>query len=236
MIEVDYSPAGDAAAFQKASDGATRPVVIRGAAADWPLVAAGQSSPKDAANHIASFDNGRPTQVMAAQPQARGRFFYTADMAGFNFERGKARISDLLNHLIGALDQPEAPAIYAGATSIADHLPGLDAANMFPLAQAIRDAVPRIWIGNATQVAAHFDVSDNFAVVGVGTRRFTLFPPAATPDLYVGPLNVTLAGQPVSMVDPLAPNFDRYPRYATAAEQADSVLLGPGDAISIPAM
>src|SRR3546814_5587571 len=93
-----------------------------------------------------------------------------------------------------------------------------------------------VWLGNATEVATHFDLSDNFAVVALGRRRFTLFPPGATADLYVGPLNHTLAGQPVSMVDPLAPDRQRYPRYARAEAQALIADLEPGDAIYIPAL
>src|SRR3546814_8061719 len=63
-----------------------------------------------------------------------------------------------------------------------------------------------------------------------------LLPPDATPDLYVGPLNHTLAGQPVSMVDPLAPDHARYPRYARAAAQALTAELEPGDALYIPTL
>ncbi len=64
----------------------------------------------------------------------------------------------------------------------------------------------------------------------------TLFPPTATADLYVGPFNNTLAGQPVSMPDPLRPDLAAYPRFAQALESALSAELGPGDAVFIPAL
>ena len=118
----------------------------------------------------------------------------------------------------------------------ATHLPRFDAENPFPLAAGQFRAQSRVWLGNATQVASHFDLSDNFAVVALGRRRFTLFPPEATKDLYVGPLNVTIAGQPVSMVDPLAPDLERYPRYAAARELALTADLGPGDALFVPSL
>src|SRR5690606_9116329 len=126
--------------------------------------------------------------------------------------------------------------IYAGAVATATHAPRFDAEHPFPLAAGQPRVETRIWLGNATQVATHFDLSDNFAVVALGRRRFTLFPPEATANLYVGPLNVTLAGQPVSMVDPLAPDPERYPRYAAARELALIAELEPGDALFIPTL
>ena len=61
-------------------------------------------------------------------------------------------------------------------------------------------ARPRIWLGNRSEVSAHFDLSDNIACVVAGRRRFTLFPPDQVANLYVGPLDHTMAGQPASMV------------------------------------
>ena len=70
--------------------------------------------------------------------------------------------------------------------------------------------------------------------MAAGSRRFTLFPPEQVANLYVGPLENTISGQPVSMVDPLAPDLDRFPRYREALEHAAVVDLEPGDAILIP--
>lgn len=215
---------------------AHRPVVIRGAASEWPLVQAAKRSPAEAIEYLTALDSGRPTEVMIAPPSERGRFFYRPDMRGFNFKRDQATLNQLAAHLLQIADQPEPIGIYAGATAAATHLPRFDAENPFPLAARQRDAQTRIWLGNATQVATHFDLSDNFAVVALGRRRFTLFPPQAAVDLYVGPLDVTIAGQPVSMVDPLAPDLERYPRYAAARELALTAELGPGDALFVPSL
>ena len=213
-----------------------RPVVVRGAAAAWPLVAAGRSSAEAAMGYLKSLDAGPPTEVMVAPPAERGRFFYRPDMRGFNFHKDRATVSQLADHLLRIAGEAEPIAIYAGATATATHLPRFDGENPFPLADGQLRAQSRVWLGNRTQVASHFDLSDNFAVVALGRRRFTLFPPEATRDLYVGPLNVTFAGQPVSMVDPLAPDLERYPRYAAARETGLTVELGPGDALFIPSL
>src|SRR3546814_2682577 len=53
-------------------------------------------------------------------------------------------------------------------------------------------------------------------------------------NLYPGPLELTPAGTPISMVDLAAPDLDRYPGFATAMASAETATLAPGDAIYIP--
>ncbi len=225
----------DAGVFEREFRPAHNPVVMRGLAHDWPVIVAGRESAGKALDYVEAFDSGQPTDIMLAPQSEKGRFFYSPDMRGFNFRREKLSLTGLAQHLREIADSADPIGIYAGATAIDTHLPGFAQANPLPLVSHTH-AIPRIWLGNATQVATHFDLSDNFAVVALGKRRFTLFPPEATKALYVGPLNVTLAGQPVSMVDPLNPDLETYPRYAKALEQAQFADLEPGDAIYIPTL
>ena len=97
-------------------------------------------------------------------------------------------------------------------------------------------ALVSIWIGNRSRVAAHFDFPDNLACCVAGSRRFTLFPPDALPNLYVGPLDLTPAGQQISLVDFAAPDFDAHPKFATALQSAQVAELAAGDALFIPGM
>lgn len=236
MIQVEEIPIPSREVFERALRPRFRPFVLRGIAADWPLVKAGRESSGAALALIERHDSGAPTDIMVAAPSERGRFFYAPDMRGFNFELRHGTLSQLARRLRDLADEAAPPGIYAGATAAHSHLPGFEEAHPFPLADPEAGATARIWLGNATQVATHFDLSDNFAVVALGRRRFTLFPPEAVRDLYVGPLDVTPAGQPVSMVDPLAPDHDRYPRYAQARELALTAELEPGDAVYIPTL
>ncbi|KLI63398.1 hypothetical protein AAV99_11790 [Aurantiacibacter marinus] len=226
----------DFATFRRDIRPAYRPVVFRNLLEDWPIVQEGRADPHRALALIERMDSGAPAEVMVAQPSEKGRFFYAPDMRGFNFTKDQATLSQLAQHLRQIESQTDPVGIYAGAASVSSHLPRFEAAHPFPMLGPDDTAIPRIWLGNATQVATHFDLSDNFAAVVAGRRVFTLFPPDATKDLYVGPLNVTLAGQPVSMVDPLAPDLDRYPDYPKAQDKALRAELGPGDVIYIPAL
>jgi oxalate decarboxylase/phosphoglucose isomerase-like protein (cupin superfamily) len=92
---------------------------------------------------------------------------------------------------------------------------------------------PRLWIGNAVTVAAHYDPSENIACVLAGRRRFTLFPPQQVENLYVGPLERTPAGASVSLITQPG-DAGRFPRFETALAAAQAAELGPGDAIYIP--
>lgn len=236
MTPVDAIDPVAPAVFEREIRPEYRPVVIRGAARHWPIVSAAAKGPDGALALLEEADRAAPLEVMVAPPSERGRFFYAPDMRGFNFHRERATLREVTARLRGFADAPEPPAIYVGATSLEATMPGFAAQHRFPWADTAGDAVARIWLGNATQVATHFDLSDNFAVVAVGRRRFTLFPPDAVADLYVGPLDVTLAGQPVSMVDPLAPDLVRYPRFEAAMQRALVADLQPGDAIYIPTL
>ncbi|MFX7984900.1 cupin-like domain-containing protein, partial [Acinetobacter baumannii] len=72
--------------------------------------------------------------------------------------------------------------------------------------------------------------------VAAGRRRFTVFPPEQLPNLYLGPLDPTPAGQPVSLVDFHQPDFERFPRFRDALAAGEAAELAPGDAVYIPSM
>lgn len=211
------------------------PVVLRGLARDWPAVQAARSSDAELARYVASFDRGAPVEAFMGPAAMQGRYFYAEDMRGFNFERRKGPLAGMLDVLLRAADVPDAPSFYVGATPVPETLPGFDAAN--PMTLFARDhAVPRAWIGNRSTVTTHFDVSDNIAVVVGGRRRFTLFPPEQLSNLYIGPLDHTMAGQPASMVSLHDPDLTRFPRFPQALAAAMSAELEPGDAIYIPSL
>ncbi|RYD58510.1 MAG: cupin-like domain-containing protein [Sphingomonadales bacterium] len=211
------------------------PVVLRGISQDWPLVAASVQSDEAAVQYLLGFDRGAAAEAFVGTAAIKGRFFYAGDMHGFNFERRKGSFADLLRYLLAIKGRADAPSVYAGAVETRGALPGLAEANPLPLLEHA-DADPRIWIGNASTISSHFDASDNVAVVAAGRRRFTLFPPDQVHNLYVGPLDHTMAGQPASMVDLNNPDFERYPRFREALDHALVAELDPGDAIYIPAL
>jgi hypothetical protein len=211
------------------------PVVLRGLVRDWPAVQAGRASPEEAAAYLQRFDCGAPVEAFVGPSAMSGRFFYAPDLKGFNFEKRRGRLGDILRSLLSLPRDGSAPYLYVGSVPAPEIFPGFEAENAMPLLDGT-DAVPRIWIGNASVVSTHFDESDNIACVVAGRRRFTLFPPDQVGNLYVGPLDFTMAGQPTSMVPVREPDFDRYPRFREALDAARTADLEPGDAIYIPTL
>jgi hypothetical protein len=212
----------------------TRPWVHRGLVAHWPMAQAGRRSTADAMAYLKSAWRGEPVGMLLAPPQAQGRFFYDETLTGMNFRREKAPLDVLLDALAKMTDDPRAPGVYVGSTNVDTCLPAFRAANDLPFGD--RNPLASIWLGNRSRIAAHFDLPDNLACVVAGRRRFTLFPPAQVANLYIGPLDVTPAGQAVSLVDFAKPDLERFPRFAQALAHAQVVELEPGDAVFIPSM
>lgn len=219
---------------------AGQPVVLEGLAADWPLVRAGlDGGPRGAADYLRRFATSAPVTVFTAPPEARGRFHYNADLTGLNFTSARAPLADVLDRILGTLDQDESEAIYVGSTDLAQFLPGFADDNRLPLDHpdfAVKPVIASLWLGTRTTAAAHYDMSANVACSLVGQRRFTLFPPGQVANLYPGPLEPTPGGQVVTMVDFAAPDLARYPRFADAMKAALVADLSPGDVLYYPAL
>src|SRR5262249_49026328 len=137
-----------------------------------------------------------------------------------------------LEAIVSTLDRPQAPTVYVGSVPTENCLPGFSAQNPLPILEPAIGA--RIWMGHASNVSAHYDAYDNVACIVAGTRRFTLFPPDAIGNLYVGPIDNTMAGQPVSLAAASGGDDEQFPRFRAIKDQALIAELGPGDAIYIP--
>jgi cupin-like protein len=218
--------------FRRTIVPSSRPVILRRVASDWPLVAAAAEGSDRVTALLSHHASELPVEILRAEPKEEGRFHYAADGHSMNFIRGHASLPVFLAALREQL-VAEAPfALVVQGLPAKRHIPGFAASHPMPLVPD--EAEPRLWIGNAAKVATHNDPVDNVAVVVAGRRRFTLFPPEASDDLYMGPAHPTPAGTPVSMVHVTAPDFDRYPAFTEAIKVAQVAELSPGDGIFIP--
>ncbi len=211
-----------------------QPLVIRGLARDWPAVRHGLESTDRIIEYLQEFDSNKVVTALYMPPEADGRIFYNDDMTAFNFEYRRMALNEAVQEVRSHIDAPSAPSLYIGSTNVDHWLPGFREQNDLPIGHL--SPLASIWIGNRSRVSAHYDFPANIACVVTGQRRVILFPPEQLPNLYVGPLDVTPAGQPISLVDFHAPDYDRFPRFREALESAQMSLLEPGDAIIVPSM
>lgn len=210
------------------------PLILRGWVADWPVVQEALKSNVALLSYLKTFDKGAVVPVTVGTSSLDGRMFYNDDFTGINADRGQSKIGEVLERIVHHGQQTPPPLIYLASATVDECLPGfrdqndLDFGDIEPLAS--------VWIGTPTRIAAHNDLPRNLACVAAGRRRFTLFPPDQTPNLYVGPIEVTPAGRPISLVDFKKPDLDAYPRFVEAMKVAQVAELEPGDAVFIPSM
>ena len=108
--------ASDAMSDERLRD--TQPWVQRGLVAHWPMVQAARRSTADAMAYLKSTWRGERVGMLIAPPEARGRFFYNDAFTGMNFGRETAPLDVVLDALAKMADDPQAPAVYVGSTSI----------------------------------------------------------------------------------------------------------------------
>jgi len=211
------------------------PLVLRGLVSDWPAIPEGEGDLDQLQAYLSKFWTEKPVTAYVAPAEASGRFGYNDAFNGFNFRSGSAPLADIIERLREQSEPGDngPMAIYVGSTPVAGWLPGFEKANSLAIPG---EPLVNFWLGNRTTVSAHYDFPSNVACVVYGRRRFTLFPTDQVENLYVGPVDRTPSGQPISLVDFDAPDFQKFPRFRDAMAVSQSCELGPGDAIFIPSM
>ncbi|MDO3381287.1 cupin-like domain-containing protein [Gilvimarinus algae] len=211
------------------------PVLLRGLVSHWPVVEAGLQSDAQVSAYLERFYQGRPVTYYQCDPSAQGKIFYNDNYSGFNFKRSEANLSQVLRLLEQGRGAAEAPVYYIGSTLVDEWLPGFQEDNRLTL-EGVSEPLVSVWLGNQSVVSAHYDCPNNIVCNVAGRRRFSLFPPDQLENLYVGPLDVTPSGRPISLVDIDNPDLEKFPKYQIAEQQKRVVELGAGDALFIPGM
>ena len=211
---------------------ACQPRVIRGLVADWPVVKAAREGPGTLKTYFTPLDVRADVEVYFGDPAIRGKYYYNTGLQGFNFERRMMKLMDAMDLMSHAAAHPGTRSVYVGSAPTGDCLPGFAAANAMPFAGG---AGPRIWLGTAATISTHYDTFDNLACVIAGRRRFTLYSPETIGSLYIGPIDNTMSGPPVSLAasDPEG-HAAKYPLFEAIRDQALVADLEAGDALYLP--
>jgi hypothetical protein len=207
------------------------PVLIKGLVSAWPAVRAGLEAPMAICEYLYRFDRGTEVIATKTRAAARGVMGYNEDLTDFAFVKARMKLPEFMANLQAYLPVEGAPSIAAQCAKVSEVIPGFLEENTL---QTLPGVVPNFWLGNALTVPVHHDHPYNLACVVAGRRRFTLFPPDQVGNLYIGPLEHTPSGAPISVVHPNPPDFERYPRYREALAAAQVAEMAPGDALYIP--
>lgn len=210
---------------------AARPTVLRGLVVDWPVVTAARESARGLRDYLARFDGGAQVETFFGDPAIRGKYYYNPGLQGFNFERRMMKLIEAIDAILAAVDEPAARSVYVGSMPANDCLPGFAADNPMPLVTS--GGGPRIWLGTPSNISAHYDTFDNLACVVAGRRRFTLYAPDLIGKLYIGPIDNTMSGPPVSLAASSGAE-GHFPLFDEIKDQAQIVELEAGDALYLP--
>ena len=210
------------------------PVVIRGIVSDWPIVKKSSDPIEKINEYLLYFYESDRIIAFASKPEAGNKFTYGQNNNQMSFEQLESTLDLVLDTINESQNLSNPATIYMGSTTLDYVLPGFDNDNNFFIGDV--NPLKSIWVGNQTIVPPHFDVPDNIAFVCAGTRKFTLFPPSQLENMYIGPLELTPAGQPISLVDIENPDFEKFPKFKEAQLYGQSALLEPGDGIFIPSL
>ena len=151
----------------------------------------------------------------------------------------------LREYVAGMSAPPTGERLYLAELSIERHFPELvaDLPALRPiiglpasLPRALTDRLvlpPLLWIGPAGTVSStHFDAYQNLFLQVSGEKKFTLFSPADSPNLYYPRADGDWRALHLSPVDVDAADLRAFPRFADA--RPIEVELGPGDVLHIP--
>ncbi len=211
------------------------PLVLKGLVNDWPIVSAAKNSPEQAAKYLKKYYQGMTVGIGVSEYKNNGRLFYNDDFTGFNFSKHTAQFDEVLGYLLASQHDAKANSLYVGSTDVNQLLPDFRQENDIA-ALSQHQPLVSLWLSNQSRIAAHHDMPNNIACCVAGKRRFTLFPPEQLANLYIGPIDHTPAGQPISLVDFHQPDFAKYPRFETAIKHGLVADLAPGDALYLPSL
>lgn len=209
-----------------------KPVVIRGLVSQLPVVKAAKRSNDAFLEYLTAHYVGGRIRFMTLANDAY--YFYNEDYSGFNFERKIGSYEQFLNAIRDASPVNAPNRVSLQSAPLKDHFPNLLGEYQMPLFDSAIE--PRIWLGSAGKINSHFDDANNIACVISGKRTFTIFPPEQIENLYLGSLQITPGGAPISLAKLHEYDQQKFPKMKEAIKYSLSIELYPGDAIFIPAL
>ena len=168
-----------------------KPFVVRGLINHWPLKKMGEGSFERLSEYLLSHSEARKMVTHIGNYSSAEHIGYNDSME-MNFRTEELDLNSVLERIKHSYTGDTNELVYVSSVEIKKYFRNLGDENNIDLGD--RETRAGIWIGSKNTVPTHFDFPDNLACVAVGKRKFTLFPPEQTRNLYPGPLDNTPAG------------------------------------------
>ena len=133
-------------------------------------------------------------------------------------------LATALDAIIAGLDQIGSESLYVGSVPVPDYLPGFEEENAMPLGACDRAHLAGTCRRRLRSLLIRSTI---WPVSWRAIRRFTLYAPELVNELYPGPIDHTMAGQPVSLAASM-PDDDRFPRFRAVRDRAAGGGVGTG--------
>ncbi|WP_010606513.1 cupin-like domain-containing protein [Pseudoalteromonas maricaloris] len=211
------------------------PIIISELFKDWPYVELAKDSPSHLLRKLLSIASKKLVDTLLIESKHKGLISYASeDYERFTFKKFQVPLKAVLKRLIVEKRDEHSEDIAVQSALIEQCLPSFLTQNPSP--NFLSEISPRIWIGTATTVPGHYDTSHNIALNVCGKRTFYLLPPNAIPNIYVAPIDRTITGPAISLVDFEKPDLSKYPKFKNVHKDVQIAELEVGEALYIPPM
>jgi len=223
------------------------PVILTGCLEDWPLYRSLREHPSDA-EKVACVGEAIGSVPISYNTQAGGQFGFDDNLVQ-SWQTHLSTYEEFSRVLLASRERQSPDAIYLQGFENYDWdtfsarvgpIPYMTRkitrpGTVDPGAVAGRTKGPLVWVGAGGQIVnLHIDPYKNFMSMLNGQKRVTLFPPAATHDLYVAPLDKQWANVIASRVQLTRWDRSAYPRVAQALKLGMKATLRAGEMLYVP--
>ena len=213
------------------------PVVWRGAVSDLEVVELARNGVEPLMDRLVCDAGDSEVHVTAAPPHAGGKMGFSP-VRWADWSRRGTTLRAFASELSREQVHPSGHCMYMQSAPIASALPELLPLTPLWLSDEERMCAEsrQLWIGSGGQrLAIHQDATHSVLCMVSGYKELILFPPDQHPNLYTAPQQNLFEWPWRSVVDPRAPDLERYPRFSEALAHARRIRIGPGDALFLPA-
>ncbi|WP_394191565.1 cupin-like domain-containing protein [Pseudoalteromonas atlantica] len=214
-------------------EGVNTPIIITDLFKSWPALEIAKNSDEKILRYLINHAKPRLVDTLIIDDKYNGLIGYTDDtFKSYTFKKYDAPFSSVIKKMIIDLKSNDKTKVAVQSALIKECLTSFLDKNPSP--DFLKDIEPRIWLGNSASVPGHYDCDYNIALNLCGKRTFYLLPTESINDIYVAPIDKSITGPAISLVDFEQPNLKKFPKFSKVKDDVLKASLNEGEALFIP--